>query len=197
MGRRAKSVTEKTLDFLKGLNVDTSQIEGLLENVRDYKDLDFVSDKIYWQSNSNTTFLRKWSRSALFKTCDQCGKQYATNYHGVAYCSTSCGAKAFSSMTKMPWSYTKKAYTRSLEEKWKEYEPPQVVDPDFLKTLEYIYLELQKAISEGKTRIYQDLPDTPQEESFEGEILPNSQVVDRHSLDTTLQDLFEFDLEDF
>ncbi len=198
MGRRAKSTTDKTLDFLKSVGMDTSKIEGLLENVRDYRDLDFISEKVYWQANSNATFLKKWSRVALFKTCDHCGKQFATNYHGVAYCSTSCGAKAFTAMTKMPWKYTRKAYSKSLEEKWKEYEPPQTVDADFLATLEYIYLELQKAIQEGKTQVYQSLPDTPDEsDPFENEELGGFSLEDLELSEPNQIEFDEFQMEDF
>lgn len=191
MGRRAKSTTEKTLDFLKKLGADTSAIEGVLENVREYKDLNFVQEQLYWQSNSNTTFLKKWSRSALFKNCDQCGKEFATNYHGVAYCSSSCGAKAFMAMTKMPWEYTRKAYSRPLEDKWKEYEPPMVVDPDFLATLEFIYEKLKELRETSQTKEYQNLPDQPPEDILD--------VFDffAQTDDTIVEGQDEFDLEDF
>lgn len=193
MGRRAKSVTEKTLEFLKSLGADTSGIEGVLENVRDYKDLDFVQEKMYWQANANTTFLKKWSRNSLFKKCDQCGREFATNYHGVAYCSSSCGAKAFMKATKMPWEYTRKAYMKPLEEKWKEYEPPMVVDPDFLATLEYIYLQLRELRKTNQNQEYQNLPDIPpleEEDNFEFFSLDSTNPSTPPTLD-------EFELEDF
>lgn len=189
MGRRAKSVTEKTLDFLKSLGADTSEVEGPLENVRTYKDLDTVKERIYWQANSNTTFLKKWSRTALFKICDACGREFASNYHGVAYCSSSCGAKAFMALTKMPWEYTKVAYSKSLEEKWKEYEPPMVVDPDFLATLEYIYLKLQDLRKEGK--IVLPLPEDIPEDVLEHEELGIYPEELSLSWETDLEYLFE------
>lgn len=165
MGRKAKSVAEKTLDFLKSLGQDTSEIEGVLENVRDYTDLNVIQEHLYWQSNSNTTFLKKWSKTALFKQCDQCNRTFATNYHGVAYCSIACGAKMFAHTTKMPWEYTKKAYSKSLEERWGSYEPPMVVDPDFLETLEFVYLAIQKSRENPKTAL--NLPDRPNEKEPE------------------------------
>lgn len=191
MGRRPKSVAQKTLEFLQSLGQDTSQIEGIVENVRDYRDLDAVQEKIYWQSNSNTTFLKKWSRHSIFKICEQCDSPFATNYRGVAYCSTSCGAKAFSYLTKMPWEYTKKAYLKSLEERWREYEPPMVVDPDFLATLEFIYLEIQKVRAQERKDPL-NLPDQPKAEEEFFDDLPLGELGD-----TTELNPFEWDLEDF
>ena len=91
----------------------------------------------------------------------------------------------------MPWEYTKKAYLKSLEERWKEYEPPMVVDPDFLATLEFIYLEIQKV----RARARKDPLNLPDEPKAEEEVFDDLSLGELG--DTTELNPFEWDLEDF
>lgn len=164
-GRPKKSAQEKILELLQKNGVETKNF-----GVNTPEDLNYLQEVQEWRGVSAVNFLAKWYKVAIVKKCEHCEEVFATNYKSVAYCSPSCTAKAFMDMTKMPWSFTKEAYTRPLAERWQGYEPPQVVDPDLIKTLEFLYLKLKEIHQDQKV-----------EEEYVELVLQNEQTKDEEA----------------